>query len=39
MVVPIELPMVTQEEISHMAPTILIATHNMSKTIEYRTLT
>ena len=29
-----EVPMVTQEEINHMAPTIPMATHNMATNIE-----
>ena len=29
-VVPSKMPMVTQEEINHMSPKILISTHNMA---------
>ena len=34
MVAQSEVPMVTQEEINHMAPTIPMATHNMATNIE-----
>ena len=39
MVAQSEVPMVTQEEINHMAPTIPMATHNMATNIEYKNLT
>ena len=35
---PSKVPMVTQEEINHMEPTILIEIHNMASKIEDETL-
>ena len=37
-VAPSKMPMVTQEEINHMSPTIPMATHNMAINIEDGTL-